>query len=1064
MDFSITRKKLADWGGPDALAAAESIVAKGMVLEAEIESPWIRGSVVRGNRAMDVSLRIISDTLVENHCPCYDNQERGLVCAHALALGLVLVKRATDPLRDAKYQEERRRAERLASFKEEAYLGRAAPHTPGAIPASLHIRLSKDWQTTAPGGSIPMQCSVETSAGLCAIDVVPRDAVLSFTKTDESLLYVIEDICEGPARAALDVRPADFVNILQLLVNRELSTHDGSPIRVNATPMQTALSVDLDRETGELILIAHTELPFMKGPEFPFHIVPGRTGWVYGAGNFWPLDNVLPGPYRAIYDEPAIIQRPDVVRFLKQELDGLRQFAAVETDLTVDLFTIEPAAPCFRLVLRGSPVSLAGTLYAAYDGVELVAGKPDAREHFALPDPEDLMRYTVRNTAAERQALERLQQTGLAGESGDNLRPVVGRREVLNFLAVHRPALHRWGWHIDFEGKVTDVIDESDFVVPVVNVHGHEEEGWFDVSFAFEADGASISPADIQRALRKGDAFIEHRGRMLLIDSQAMDAMMDVFQDCASGDGEQPGHFRMSDCYSAFIKASLEALDGVDIEADTSWRARAEAANRSLRIEPVDLPPPLDTTLRPYQKDGVNWLRFLERSGFCGILADEMGLGKTLQTLCWIQLQRHAPEARGKPVLIVCPSSLVENWAEEARRFVPGLGIMTMTGSQRHDHWDTISCHDILVTSYALLRRDLDRYVQILFAATVLDEAQHIKNRSTQNAKAAKKLRALHRLVLTGTPIENSVADLWSIMDFLMPGYLGPHTVFRQKYELPISHPGEAGIAAQTKLRRKLRPFLLRRMKREVARELPDKIERVSLCTLTPDQAAVYRELLNQSRRKVNDLVAARGFQGARMEILTTLLRLRQACCHLDLLNLPDLKPEQPSAKLDLCFELLDEAIDSGHRVLIFSQFVSMLQILRKTFEDRGWDYCYLDGGTKDRLAIVHRFNTQRDIPAFLISLKAGGTGLNLTGADMVIHFDPWWNPAVENQATDRAHRIGQRRSVYSVKLITRGTVEEKVLEMQQRKQSIIDATVAASDERIAQGITWDDVQELLTI
>jgi SNF2 family DNA or RNA helicase len=345
----------------------------------------------------------------------------------------------------------------------------------------------------------------------------------------------------------------------------------------------------------------------------------------------------------------------------------------------------------------------------------------------------------------------------------------------------------------------------------------------------------------------------------------------------------------------------------------------------------------------------------------------------------------------------------------------------------------------------------------------VLDEAQHIKNRSTKNAVAAKQLRGHHRLVLTGTPVENSVADLWSIMDFLMPGYLGGHEHFRANYELPIQQGGSSAEDAQRRLRKKLHPFLLRRLKKDVAKDLPPKIEKITTCQLTKDQRLVYEELVKESKRKLTDMVESQGFSKSRMEVFKTLLRLRQVCCHLDLLKMPDLKSKAPSGKMDLFFELVEEAIDGGHRVLVFSQFTTMLGILREELEKKDIKYCYLDGSTKKRMDVVKKFNTDDSIPIFLISLKAGGTGLNLTGADMVIHYDPWWNPAVEAQATDRAYRIGQKRTVLAQKLITKGTVEEKVLALQQKKKAVIDATIE-SDEQVMNNLSWEEVQGLLEI
>ncbi len=341
----------------------------------------------------------------------------------------------------------------------------------------------------------------------------------------------------------------------------------------------------------------------------------------------------------------------------------------------------------------------------------------------------------------------------------------------------------------------------------------------------------------------------------------------------------------------------------------------------------------------------------------------------------------------------------------------------------------------------------------------VLDEAQHIKNRQTQNAQAVKAVRAKHRLVLTGTPLENSVLDLWSIFDFLMPGYLGTAKDFRERYELPIAK--EKNAEAQARLARRLRPFMLRRLKRDVAADLPAKLEQVSFCELTPDQRGVYQQVIEASRKEVLAAVGAQGIAKSRMVVLTALLRLRQVCCDLRLLKLDNVKPATASGKLDLFGELLEEVIDGGHRVLVFSQFVGMLTLLKERLAAEKIDYCYLDGSTTDRGAVVEEFQTNAAIPVFLISLKAGGVGLNLTGADTVIHFDPWWNPAVEDQATDRAHRIGQTKVVTSYKLITRDTVEEKILLLQNRKREIIQATISGEEE-FAASLNWEEIQELL--
>ena len=1065
MKQRITRKILVKWAGVRVVTEAEAIFKRGDVASAELDGDWIRGSITRGGNSLKTSLKVLRDGTAENHCPCWANREQGIICSHVIAVAVSLVKRMTDPMREQKYQEEQRRARRLASINESKYLQRAPRGGAGSTPAELRIMLPTNWTASCrTTGRVSIRCFVEIKGSHpCPIDAVPTDYLPGFDKPTENTLFVLEDIAEGPIPAVQEITTPDLLNLFDLLHGKKVYLDDGRELSVNSTPMHTVLQMDLDRENGELILIAHTELPFVRG-EFPHYVVHGHTGWVYGAEHLWPLKTVLPGPYQLIYHEPVIVPRKDVLRFIHQEMPLLDKLIHVNTDISPDLFSVEPGKPSFLLAVKGSPASLGATLFATYGENHVIAAKGDSNDDFGIPDPNDLMRYTVRNPAAEERALRYLADTGFRGHVGDGLTHITGSHNVLNFLGGNMAELRRKGWKVSLEGRVEGFMEALDVATPVVNVQSSGGNQWFDIGFNFEdVDGSSLSQSDIQRALTRNESYIQKGSRTILIDSKAVDSMRDVFSDCSSTESDKAGHFRMAAIYAPFVKASLDALDGIDVEDTPQWRKSAATQNRALEITPVTAGNGLDEILRPYQKDGVNWLRFMETCGFCGLLADEMGLGKTLQALVWIQLKRHSEESRNSPALIICPTSLVENWARESEKFTPYLKVLPISGTQRHKLWEKVPESDIVITSYALMRRDLDRHLEHNYSIVVLDEAQHIKNRGTRNAVAAKQLKAQNRLVLTGTPIENSVADLWSIMDFLMPGYLGRYDTFRTNYEQPIARGETEGEQAQAKLRRKLHPFMLRRLKTDVARDLPDKIERISYCTLTPDQQLVYNELLKQSQRKIGDMVAEKGFNRSRMQILAILMKLRQVCCHLDLLKLDTGEAKEPSAKLNTFIELLNEAIDGGHRILVFSQFVSMLTILRKELEKRDYKYCYIDGSSKNRMDSVTRFNTNKDIPVFLISLKAGGTGLNLTGADMVIHFDPWWNPAVEDQATDRAHRIGQKRTVYSVKLITENSVEEKVLEMQQRKKLVIKNTIE-SDEKIATSLTWDDIQGLLDI
>ncbi len=1063
MQIPITYKILKDWAGWKVFRDGKALFERGVVEKIEYEHPFVLGRLAIGIRGMRSKFEILPDGLVENHCPCRDNQERGLICAHLVALGLEAIRQHGDPQRQAKAKEETRRAKRLEQIDKSQYITRVPEEHPDATPAVLRITLEKNWHQQALGGRFPLHCAADYGERSVPLNEVPGDLPLAFSPRDENILFVLEDISEGPARGRLITREADFINLLQLFQGKPLYEEGGEePLTISSKTTGTRLRMDLDEASGEINLSMHTGFPGRNGK--PLFIIGAREGWVFARRTFWKLDQLLPGPFRGIYHNPTRIARPAVPHFLQQELPGLGNLIHVDTQVAPDLFSLKPAKPRYRLVVSGSRASLSAKLYAEYGDVILIACREEAAGGFAVPDPEDILEYRVRNLESEKQALEKLATTGIHGRRGDLLTSIIGERDVLNFLGGAVPRLRRFGWRIELEGRIAPFMEHAEFTTPVINIHEVSAGGFFDVGYAYEnSGGQSLSEAEIQRALNMGEAFVEKNGRTVLLDIDAIETAREVFNDCAFGSGGAAGTFRLNDIYAAYVQASLNALDGVDVEASPDWMKMAQTQNRTAKIEPEPLGARPEKTLRAYQKDGVYWLRFLERGGFSGLLADEMGLGKTLQALVWIQLERHNEKARGKPALIVCPTSLVGNWAEESEKFTPNLRVLKLHGAERHDLWEKVEKSDLIITSYALLRRDIEKYLEHEFAVVVLDEAQHIKNRSTQNAVAAKKLRAVHKLVLTGTPIENSVADLWSIMDFLMPGYLSNHKVFRDHYELPISRGGPDGELAQLKLRRKLHPFLMRRLKREVAKDLPEKIQRVAHSALSKDQYMVYKELLESSKRKISDMVEEQGFNRARMQIFKTLLRLRQTCCHLDLLKLPNLKSEYPSAKMELFFELVNEALDARHRILVFSQFTSMLAILRRELEARELKYCYLDGATKERQTIVRQFNTDRSIPLFLISLKAGGTGLNLTGADMVIHYDPWWNPAVEDQATDRAHRIGQKNTVYSVKLITKDSVEEKVLQMQQRKKSVIDATLEKEGE-FMQALSWNDVQELLSL
>jgi len=690
--------------------------------------------------------------------------------------------------------------------------------------------------------------------------------------------------------------------------------------------------------------------------------------------------------------------------------------------------------PSFALDLEGSLNHLAGRLDALYPS------------HRFTVEAAPRATAASRHHPAERRALERLLASGFTGPDRTGQLILKGEPAILAFFARELPRLEK-EWSVTIGTRFAHVTRDIERIQPRFEIRS-SGENWFDLQYELTTpSGDRFSAAEIQRLLQSGQSSTRLKSRKLAVfDSELLNEFQDALTDC-NPQQDKPGVYRIERRNAPFLREFATEQCSV-LKSDSAWAGWAEPAETDPAAH--ETIGPLDSVLRPYQKEGVKWLKRLFNNGLHGILADEMGLGKTIQALAFLL---------GTPgkALVVCPSSLIFNWQREANRFTPNLRTLCIQGSERRALFgESMRTADLVITSYALLRRDIDRYQETDFATVILDEAQHIKNPDSQNAQSAFSLKAKRRIVLTGTPVENSLADIWSLMNFLMPGYLGSRNEFRERFQRPIEQV--PGGAAHQRLIKRLKPCILRRLKRTVLTELPDKIEHVAYCELTAEQREVYSKIANSTRQQASEWSGAKDQAKARMLMLTALLRLRQVCCDLRLLNLSDLR--EPSGKLQMLDELLEEAIDGDHRVLIFSQFTTMLRILRETLEKQQVSLCYLDGQTRDRAGVVDSFESG-SAQVFLISLKAGGTGLNLTCADTVIHFDPWWNPAVENQATDRAHRIGQKNVVTSFKLICRDTVEEKILTLHTRKRTVIDSTLHNVQPPV-QGLTTDEIRELL--
>lgn len=583
-------------------------------------------------------------------------------------------------------------------------------------------------------------------------------------------------------------------------------------------------------------------------------------------------------------------------------------------------------------------------------------------------------------------------------------------------------------------------------------------------SYNFEFDLQAITGSGVVLPFEQVIASVFKNKNYLKLESGMFVRLpVAVLLAVIKGAGASKGPIRP--LYQALPIAHLLETQGIEIEATEGFKEFIQRLRNFKELESMPVPDGFVGTLREYQREGFNWLSFLREYGLAGILADDMGLGKTIQALVLL-LSHHKNKKKRSPSLVVAPTSVVYNWLAETERFSPKLSKALFLGRERTELLQRLKKNaanlpDVIFTTYGIIRRDYEQLKDIQFDYLILDEAQNIKNPESVGAIASKKLKALHRICLSGTPVENRLKELWSLFDFLMPDFLGNYREFNDAFERPI----EAGHDdAGQKLRKIVHPFIMRRLKSQVEKELPPRTDMIRECVMEEEQRSLYMDVLDECRQKVFGEIASRGIGRSQISVLAALLRLRQVCCDPRLLKNRDDKVAPTSAKLTALIDMVSEIVDSGHKILIFSQFVEMLTLIRNELENQ-YPYEYIDGQVpaKERLERVNRFNEDDSIPIFLISLKAGGTGLNLTGADYVIHYDPWWNPAVENQATDRAHRIGQTRHVFNYKLITHGTVEEKIISLQAKKKALAEMVIGG-DDAIAKELTREDLEFLFSV
>ena len=997
--------------GWKAFKDGKALFEGGFVAQAKSSPDGWTGSVREGKRVLRLGVKAAPGGRFEARCACPENQATGALCAHAVATGLSLLKPGT--------------SQPAANTPVQAPSRTIRTATPPAM--AFELKLPPNWREALRRGRLTV-----TLNPLPVVTPEPADETVGRWLVGQGV-----DQLGGPLPLALDaVRLPGF---LAALIDHPRISSGGNSISIFSEKRIQVIAEESNKDELSLVLSAGETIWL------------GDQPWALGADSIARIGPAAPPPEltailrRGLAGAPIRMPLKELLRCGPQWEDWL----SFPEGSWLGELKLLPAPVDFHLRIEGSLQQLDARLSVQYDGLPPLAPGLDDDRHFPRREGEG---WQSRNLPAEFEAIAALYAAGFSPESGSpghfQLR---GESAVLAFLSHHLPEL-RTRWTIS-EGDRFRAAHRSVAVVrPQLQVLGSGED-WLAFDYNFQTDdGQSISRAEVLQWLRSGKPQATKGGRKLVLDREAAGLTESLLSELEIR--QEQGHFvgpkAIGELVEEFRKKDRNHLVSKQKEHELSFHL------------PDTLADGVGGMLRPYQRQGVGWLSDrLERFGGA-LLADDMGLGKTLQTI--VAIESSFAAGTGGPVLVVTPTSLLGNWRAEFQRFAPNRTVRVLHGQSREAEQGRLQDDDVIVTSYGTLARDLAWHLKREYRLVAVDEASLMRNPDTDHAKAIAKLRAMRRIALTGTPVENGVRDLWSIFRFIQPGWLGSREQFRERYEAPLQQPPRPAEVLE-RLRLKTAPFLLRRTKEEVAADLPTKLIIDEWCELSTDQRQVYRDLLGEGSKRVDEIRRSSGTGAARLQLLTALLRLRQTCCDLALLKherLGKLALERRSAKLQRLMEITEEALSGNHRLLVFSQFQTQLREIQSQLEARQIDSFLLDGQTRNRQELVDRFQKADGPPVFLISLKAGGYGLNLTAADTVVHFDPWWNPAAEAQATDRAHRIGQTRPVTVYRLLTRGTVEEKVVRLQASKRELANATLDESGFGDPGSLSDTDLKALL--
>jgi superfamily II DNA or RNA helicase len=996
-----TLRAAASW---KAFKEGKALFENGAVTTVKAGSSGWQGTVSAGKRPLRVSVTVKSANDLETRCPCPENRSSGAFCAHAVATGLAALAPAAS----------------LESQPE------ATPKA--ALSPAFDLLLPPSWREALTRGKLSVTARISTRAPLDAAD-------------HKFAAWLVAERVAAAPNLHLHLDGARASAFLDAIVGHPAVFACKEPIIVTS---------------GHRIHLVETRL---ENDAVCLEPAPDGGKWIEIGGSIWQAgadflkkagSTRIPSSLAGALKSLVRGESNDVpVRLLLAHLESWQDWLAFPAGGWLESLHFVPATAGFELTLDGSLQQLDARLAVAYSDSPPVP--PGLGQITKLPRLTDEL-CEVRNLPAERDAVRRLEQAGFqVADPAEGTWTLRGETTVLNFLTQTLPGL-RPNWRVTEGARFAKAHQQIAIVSPRIDILGSGEDRLgFDLKFQTD-DGIEVPREEIQRLLRSGKSTGRVAGgRQAVLSSDVANLIEPLFSEL---DIEQKNGRYESSARSA----------EVILEIRNKLRSSLDANVKDKKFT-FEKPATIKAALRPYQESGAAWMQDRANRFGGALLADDMGLGKTLQTIALIENLFTGCADDSGVVLVVATTSLLGNWRAEFGRFAPDRSVRILHGGGREKEQERLQSGEVALTSFGTLARDLAWHLRQDYRAVVVDEASLMRNPDTDHAKALSKLRTRHRIALTGTPVENGVRDLWSIFRFIQPGWLGGREEFRERYELPLSS-GEGAAAVMERLKLRISPFVLRRTKEQVAPELPSKLVIDEFCDLGSDQQAVYRDLLTEGRRQVETLEDSKNGAVARMRILTTLLRLRQSCCDLALLGnerLNQLPLTRRSAKLERLLELLDEAVNGNHRILVFSQFQKQLLEIEKCVSGRGWSSLRLDGQTRNRQEMVEKFQSPEGPPVFLISLKAGGYGLNLTAADIVIHFDPWWNPAAENQATDRAHRIGQTRPVTVYRLLTRGTVEEKVVRLQAKKRELASAIDESGGGEVP-GWSMEDLQSVIGV